>query len=113
MPLSRGLAETRHGRCLASFPPKTGDRAGLAPPRRSNLASVAVELIHDSRQEDGCGRLGNYSDCLKHDRENYTLARPRPAGWPRRLSKELPNQSLGSCRSISSAAFSDRSEGAT
>src|SRR5580692_1201862 len=73
MPLSRGLAETRHDGCLASFPPKTGDRAGLAPPRRSNLASVAVELIHDSRQEDGCGRLGNYSDCLKHDRENYTL----------------------------------------
>jgi hypothetical protein len=55
------------------------DPAGLAPPRRSNLASVAVELIHDSRQEDGCGRLGNYSDCLKHDRENYTLL----AGYPR------------------------------
>ena len=29
-----------------------------------------------SRQEDGCGRLGNYSDCLKHDREN----RGQPAG---------------------------------
>src|SRR5580700_4644315 len=86
MPLSRGLAETRHDGCLASFPPKTGDRAGLAPPRRSNLASVAVELIHDSRQEDGCGRLGNYSDCLKHDRENYTLARPRPTAIGSRRS---------------------------
>src|ERR1700730_17358584 len=111
MPLSRGLAEARHDGCLASFPPKTGDRAGLAPPRRSNLASVAVELIHDSRQEDGCGRLGNYSDCLKQDREKYTLL-ARGSRLAATAIKRA-SKSISRVMQISSAAFSDRSEVAT
>jgi hypothetical protein len=61
---------------------------------------------------NGCGRLGNYSDCLKHDRENYTLLARGPAGWAA-TAIERASKSISRVMRISSAAFSDRSEVAT
>src|SRR5438093_13420862 len=79
MPLLRGLAETRRDGCLASLPPKTGDRAGLAHPRRSNLAIVVVKLTDHSRQRDGCGRLGNYSVSFQTRSGKSYSVRSRPS----------------------------------
>jgi hypothetical protein len=83
-PLSRGLTETRRDGFLASFPPKAGDRAGLALPR----LVTAPERIAHSRRRDGCGRLGNYSVLSQTRSEKLYSARSQPVGWPRRLSKE-------------------------